>query len=293
MITPSDTRNAIITSRSVMPAHALGITLTVTSCCGSCSRSRRAIASQRAGHVGLHPRLSSATRLLGAGEAQSSLENSPRSGGGRCPRSSPVGAGLPASFSRAPRVSRRAHVLRRPRHAVEKAEHLYGVAGVGLLRALTCVSRPPPKSPARVHRLAPATTASPILEACRSSEHVHDGSAAGVEPRLDHTVPTRRCSVGLQLLELGERDDVLEQLLEPDSWSCRDSVNSVSCRPQSAGSIPAAPSRRGRFGRRPPCRSLFHRHHDGPRRPPPSRVDRLDRLRHHSVVGGDHDHRVS
>ncbi len=113
-------------------------------------------------------------------------------------------------------------------------------------------------------------------------------AAAGVKLGLDHGARTRRVGVGPQLLELGDQEDHVEQVVEAlvglGGDVAVDGLPSPLLRSEPVGGqLVADPLRGG---------SLLvdlvdrdqHRHIGGA-----GVVDRLFGLRHHPVIGGDND----
>ena len=129
-------------------------------------------------------------------------------------------------------------------------------------------------------------------ERAAGDQHGDDRAAARVELGLDHVARGGRVGVGRQLLELGDQQDVLEQVVEPLAGLRRDVAEDRLAAPLLGldpllGQLGADPFRVG---------ALFvdlvdrdqHRHVGGA-----GVVDRLFGLRHDAVVGGDdHDHHV-
>ena len=108
-----------------------------------------------------------------------------------------------------------------------------GIAGRGRLDplALEVVHRPDP-APLRTgdDRVADA-------EGSALDEHGDDGAAARVEVRLDHGAGSVGVRVGLQLLELGDEQDHVEQVVEAlaGSWPRRRSRRCPRPSPRAAG----------------------------------------------------------
>ena len=111
------------------------------------------------------------------------------------------------------------------------ADHAHGLTGVGdaveaedldrLAGRRPRLTRWPMKSCiARTRpQWAPATSASPVLERAALHEDGHDRPAARVQPRLDHGAARGSVRVGLQLLDLGDQQDHVEQVVEALAWS--------------------------------------------------------------------------
>ena len=120
-------------------------------------------------------------------------------------------------------------------------------------------------------------------------EHRRHRAAARVEMRLDHGAGGRRVRVGLQLLDLGEQEDVLEQLVEVLLRLRRDVDEDRVAAPVLGGQALVAELALDLVGVGALEVDLVDRDEDrhvgGA-----GVVDRLDRLRHHAVVGGDDDH---
>ena len=177
-----------------------------------------------------------------------------------------------------------AEVLAGVGDAVE-AEHLDRHAGRGLLERLPAVV---------VHRAhaAPGLAGHERvadLQATAMDEERDHGPAARVEPRLDHEPGGVRVRVGAQLLDLRQRDERLEQVVEVLLRLGGDvdelGVAAPVGRGESLlGELAANAVRVGAL-----LVDLVHGHHHrhlgglGV-------VDRLDGLRHHAVVGGHDDH---
>ena len=115
------------------------------------------------------------------------------------------------------------------------------------------------------------------------------GPAAGVEARLDHHAGGLGAGVGLQLLEVGEGDEAVEQLVEVGAR--------LGGHVRELG-VPAPVGRRDAHlgelaahavGVGPLLVDLVDRDHDR-HAGGLGVVDRLARLRHHAVVCRDHDH---
>src|SRR4051812_43183986 len=178
-----------------------------------------------------------------------------------------------------------AHVLAGLGNAVE-AEQLDRLARRGLLDAL----------PAEVVHCAHAAPVGPghqrvaDLQRAAHDQHRHDGPAARVELRLDDRARRLGIRVGLQLLELGQRDQVLEQVVEAVTRLGRhvDELGvaaPVGRRQADLGQLAADAVR---------ARALLVDLVDGHKDRDLGGlgvVDRLARLRHHAVVGRDDDHR--
>ena len=138
---------------------------------------------------------------------------------------------------------------------------------------------------------SPATSASPTCMRPRWTSSVTTAPRPG-SSRDSITKPGRLgVGVGLQLLDLGQRDQRLEQVVEVlrGSWPTRPRTR---CRrPSRPGVRPCwASSPRTRLGSAPSLSILLTATIIGTLGGL-GVVDRLDGLRHHAVVGGHHDHR--
>ena len=94
------------------------------------------------------------------------------------------------------------------------------------------------------------------LQRAALDEHGHDGAAARVELGLDDHAGRLGVRVGLELLDLGEQQDRLEQVVEVlrASWPRRRRTSSRRPTPRAAGRAWSSRCGRGRAAR-PPCRS--------------------------------------
>ena len=171
------------------------------------------------------------------------------------------------------------------RRTVE-AEDLDGLAGARLVDALAAVVEQRAHTAPRVagdDRVAD-------LERAAVDEHRRDGAAADVEPRLDDRPRRLGGGVGAQV-ELGVRDeqDPLEQVVEVLALLRRDPCDLHVAAPllglQAFGRELAEHAVGVRVGQVDLVDGDDHRHVGG------ARVgDRLLRLRHDAVVGGDDEH---
>ena len=177
-----------------------------------------------------------------------------------------------------------AEVLARRGHAVE-AEDLDRHARRRLLH---------PLAPVVVHRAHAAHVLSgddrvADLQAAAVDDQRDDGAAARIELRLDHEAGGVGVGVGLELLDLGERDQRLEQVVEVLPGLGRDvhelGVSAPVGRRQALLRELAAHA----VGVGPFLVDLVDRDHDR-HAGGLGVVDRLDGLRHDAVVGGHHDH---
>ena len=127
------------------------------------------------------------------------------------------------------------------------------------------------------------------LERAALDEHAGDRAAAGVELGLDHGAGGGGVRVRAELLEVGDEHDHLEQVVEPVLGLGRDvGVDGLAAPLLGVevvvGELGADAVRVGALLVDLVDRDQ-HRHVGGA-----GVVDRLDRLRHHAVVGGDDDH---
>ena len=113
-------------------------------------------------------------------------------------------------------------------------------------------------------------------------------AAAGVELRLDHRSGGGRVGVGAELLELGHQQDHVEQVVEAVVGLGGDVAVDGVAAPVLGGEAVGGQLVADPIGLRPVLVDLVDgdqdRHVGGP-----GVVDRLLRLRHHPVVGGDDD----
>ena len=170
--------------------------------------------------------------------------------------------------------------------AVE-AEHLDRLAGhAPRRRARRCsrASRGPCPS------CAPATSASPTRSVPRWIEQRDDGAAARVELGLDDDAGRLGVGVGPQLLELGDDEDRVEQVVEALLRLGRD-VDELGLAAPLRG-LQAALRHLGAHARRVGALLVDLVDRDEDRHVGRlGVVDRLVGLRLHAVVGGDHDDR--
>ena len=172
---------------------------------------------------------------------------------------------------------------------VVEPEHLDRGRRTGLGdRVAALVEHRPDLAPAaaRDDRLADA-------EGAPLDERGDDGTPPGVEVRLEHERPRRRLRVGAQLLlelRVGDEEEAVEQLLDPDARRCGDVEDERVAAPLLGHELLLrellAHARRVGvlavgLGDRDDDRHLGRL----------GVVDRLDRLRHHAVVGRDHEDR--
>ena len=158
---------------------------------------------------------------------------------------------LVGELARAAVVLDRADVLAGLGDAVE-AERLDRIAGVGLLDALAG------EVVHRAHAAPVGARDERVADAQRAAldEDRDDRAAARVELGLDDDAGRRRVRVGLELLELGDDEQRVEQVLagRPASWRRRRRTRSRRPTRRAAGrasSSRCAPA----SGPRPPCRS--------------------------------------
>ena len=168
--------------------------------------------------------------------------------------------------------------------AVE-AEHLDRVAGDGLLHAVALVVD---------HRadLAPVLAGDErVADAQRAAldQHGDDRAAARVELGLDDDAGGVGVGVGLELLELGDDEDRVEQVLEALAGLGRDVDELGVAAP--LGGLQAELRHLGAHARRVGALLVDLVDRDDDRHVGGAGVvDRLVGLRHDAVVGGDHDH---
>ena len=128
------------------------------------------------------------------------------------------------------------------------------------------------------------------LERAALDEDRHDGAAARVELGLDDDAGGLRVRVGLELLDLGQQDDRLEQVVEVLLRLGRDVDEHRLAAP-----LLRLQAERGHLGAHAVgLRALLVDLVDGDEDRDVGGlgvVDRLARLRHHAVVGGDDDDR--
>src|SRR4051794_18013102 len=238
---------------------------------------------ERAGHVGLEHQVELLLAALGAGEDV--LERNAAARLARQRLLLDADRALVGHAARLALVLDYAEVLAGVRHAVE-AEDLHRHAGSRLLHALAAVVVHRPDA---AHVLAGDDRVAD-LQAAAVHEQGDHGAATGVELRFDHEPGRLGVGVGLELLDLGERDQRLEQVVEvlPSLGRDVDELGvaaPVGRRQLLLRELAAHAVRVGAF-----LVDLVdgdHDRHAGGLRV----VDRLDRLRHHAVVGRHHDHR--
>ena len=178
-----------------------------------------------------------------------------------------------------------AHVLAGLGHRVE-AEHLDRLGRPGLLDALAGVV---------VHRAHAAPVGAGderVADVQRAAlhEHGHDGAAARVELGLDDHARRLGVRVGLELLDLGEQQDRLEQVVEVLVGLGRDVDEHRLAAPLLGLEAEVGHLGADAVGLRALLVDLVDRDEDrhlGGLRV----VDGLARLRLHAVVGRDHDDR--
>ena len=194
-------------------------------------------------------------------------------------------AALVRELARAAVVLDHAHVLARFGHAVE-AEHLdrLGRLGVLDLAALVVVHR------AHAAPVGAGDERVADLERAAVDEHGDDGAAAGVELGLDHDAGGVDVRVRLELLDLGQQQDRLEQVVEVRLRLRRDVDEHRLAAPLLRLEAELRHLGAHAVGLRALLVDLVDRDEDrhlGRLRV----VDGLARLRLHAVVGRDDDHR--
>ena len=169
--------------------------------------------------------------------------------------------------------------------AVE-AEHLDGHARRGLLDAVALVvEQSLDLAPLGAGDDGVADAQRPALD-----EDAGDGAAARVQLGLDHGAGGLGVRVRPELLEVGDEDDHLEQVVEAVLGLRRDvGVDGVPS-PLLGVQVVAGELGADAVGVRALDVDLVDRHEDR-HLGGAGVVDRLDRLRHHAVVGRDDDHR--
>ncbi len=193
----------------------------------------------------------------------------------------PVGAGLGHRAGRL-LVGCGAQLVAGERDVVEP-EHLDRRRRAGLLHLLAVLVEHGPD-------LAPRATGDDrVADAQRAAldERGDDRAAALVEVRLEHQRAGRHLRVGRELLDLGDQQDRLEQLVDPDPGGRRDVDDDHVAAPRLGHELALDQllAHAGRVG--VVAVDLGDRHDD--RHLGRTRVvDRLDGLRHHAVVGRDH-----
>ena len=124
----------------------------------------------------------------------------------------------------------------------------------------------------------------------RSTSAVTTGPRPWIEVRLEHERPRRRLRVGGELLDLGDEQDRLEQLVDADARGRRDVDDDRVATPRLGHELALDELLADTGGVGVFAVDLGDRHDD--RHLGRARVvDRLDGLRHHAVVGGDHEDR--
>ena len=238
-----------MTSDSVMPPTSARTTWTWTSSCGSLAISSWK-ASSEPDTSALRTRLSSCS-VAAAGVVEDLLERARR----RWRRASAsVLRRLPRSLAswRALRSFSTTRTYSPASGTESKPSTSTGSDGVGLLDLAAEVV---------VHR----ADAAPVgagddgvadLQRAALDEHGDDGAAARVELGLDDHARRLGVRVGLELLDLGQQEDRLEQVVEVRSWPWP-RRRRTSCRrptPRAGGRAGSSRCGRGRAAR-PPCRS--------------------------------------
>ena len=134
---------------------------------------------------------------------------------------------------------------------------------------------------------APATIGSPTLQRALVDEDGGDRAAADVEVGLEHDALGPAVGVGRELLELGDDEQLLEQVVDAEVLQGRHLDDDRVAAPRLGHEPCSASCCSTRCGIGVLAVDLVDRHDDrhlgrlGV-------VDRLDRLRHHAVVGRDH-----
>ena len=236
-------------SDSVMPPTPASTTWTWTSDCGSfaisssnaSSEPETSALSTRLSSCSTPPRasskiVSSERFLLRAARLRLALE---------------AEAALAGELARPAVVLDHAHVLARLGHGVE-AEHLDRLGRRRLLdlAALVVVQR------AHAAPVGAGDERVADLQRAAVDEHGHDRAAARVELGLDHHAGRLDVRVGLELLDLGQQQDRLQQVVEVGLGLRRRRRRTSSRRPtpRAAGRAGSSRCARGRAAR-PPCRS--------------------------------------
>ena len=146
----------------------------------------------------------------------------------------------------------------------------------------SCIARTRP-------HCGPATSESPTLQRAALDQHGDHRPAAGVELGLDHGARAGRVGVGPQLLQLGDQQDHVEQVVEALVGLGRDLAEDGVPAPLLGREALGGELGADLFGVGALLVDLVdrdqHRHVGGA-----GVVDRLLGLRHHAVVGGDDDH---
>ena len=160
--------------------------------------------------------------------------------------------------------------------------------GVDGPASLTCSPLSSMSARTRPHA-APATSGSPTLRRAALHEDGGHGAAADVEVGLEHDAPGPPVGHGPELLELGDDEQVLEQVVDADALERRDLDHDRVAAPR-LGDEAAL----GELGHDPLGVGVLavdlvdgddDRHVGGL-----GVVERLDGLGHHAVVGRDHQH---
>jgi hypothetical protein len=136
---------------------------------------------------------------------------------------------------------------------------------------------------------APATMGSPTLRVALVDEHRGHRTAALVELRFDDDALGATGRVGRELLELGDDLQLLDQLVDAEALERRHLDHDRVAAPRLGNEFVL-----GELGEHPlrigvVLVDLVDRHHDR-HLGGAGVVDRLDRLGHDPVVGGDHQH---
>ena len=197
-----------MTSDSLMPPVAAWMTLTATCSCGSFAISSWSASSE--------PETSALRTMLSSLSSPSvaRAKTSSRRDPARLAASELLGlqavAALLGELARLAVVLDHLDALAGLADAVE-AEDLDGIAGRGLLDAARRCRRASPAPCPSAGRRRPRRRRASVP---RWTSTRRDRPAAGVELRLDHRAGRGRVGVGLQLLELGDEQDHLEQVVE-------------------------------------------------------------------------------
>ena len=194
----------------------------------------------------------------------------------------PVGAGL-GDGAGGLLVGRDAQLVARERDVVE-AEHLDRHGRTGLLHLLAVLVE-------HGADLAPRAAGDDrVADAERAAldQRGDDRAAALVEVRLEHRRPCRHLRVGGELLDLGDEQDRLEQLVDADARGRRDVDDDRVATPCLGDQLALDELLADACGIGVLAVDLGDR--DDDRHLGRTRVvDRLDGLRHHAVVGRDHE----
>ncbi len=135
----------------------------------------------------------------------------------------------------------------------------------------------------------PATIVSPTRKRPGLDDHRRHGAAPDVEVRLEHDAAGRRLRAGLQLENFGEHGDLVEKVLDAEPLQRRSLDGDRVTAPGLGHEALLGELLEDAVGVRPLLVDLVERHDDRD----PGRlgvVDRLDRLGHDAVVGGDDEH---